>query len=68
MEPRKTESKNLDKDTYDSEVYSYTKAKTYKIKVSKKYLTEGENILIIDDFLANGKAVGGLIDIVNKAK
>lgn len=65
---RKTESKNLDKDTYDSDVYSYTKDKTYKIKVSKRYMTEGENILIIDDFLANGKAVEGLIEIVNKAK
>lgn len=65
---RKTESKNLDKETYESEVYSYTKDKNYKIGVSKKYLREGENILIIDDFLANGKAVEGLIDIVNKAK
>lgn len=65
---RKTESKNLDKDTYESEVYSYTKDRTYKIRVSKQYLVEGENILIIDDFLANGKAVEGLIDIVNKAK
>lgn len=65
---RKTESKNLDKDTYESEVYSYTKDKSYKIRVSKKYLSEGENILIIDDFLANGKAVEGLIDIANKAK
>lgn len=65
---RKTESKNLDKETYESEVYSYTKDKNYKIRVSRKYLREGENILIIDDFLANGKAVEGLIDIVNKAK
>lgn len=65
---RKTESRNLDKETYESEVYSYTKDKTYKIRVSKRYLEEGENILIIDDFLANGKAVEGLIDIVNKAK
>ncbi|MGN9166215.1 xanthine phosphoribosyltransferase [Tissierellaceae bacterium HCP3S3_D8] len=65
---RKTESKNLDKDKYESEVYSYTKGKTYKIMVSKRYLIEGENILIIDDFLANGKAAEGLIDIVNKAR
>lgn len=65
---RKTESKNLDLDKYESEVYSYTKAKTYKIMVSKKYLNEGENILIIDDFLANGKAAEALIDIVDKAR
>lgn len=65
---KKTDSKNLDKDTYESSVYSYTKDKTYTIRVSKKYLSEGENILIIDDFLANGKAAEGLIDIIEKAK
>lgn len=64
---RKTESKNLDKDKYESEVYSYTKEKTYKIMVSKRYISENENILIIDDFLANGKAVEALVDIVDKA-
>lgn len=65
---RKTESKNLDKDKYESEVYSYTKGKTYKIMVSKRYLSKDENILIIDDFLANGKAVEALIDIIHKAE
>jgi xanthine phosphoribosyltransferase len=65
---KKTESKNLDDDTYESSVYSYTKDKTYTIRVSKRYLHEGENILIIDDFLANGKACEGLVDIINKAK
>lgn len=65
---KKTESKNLDKDTYESDVYSYTKGKTYTIRVSKKYLNENENILVLDDFLAKGKAAEGLIDIINKAK
>ncbi len=65
---RKTESKNLDNDKYETEVYSYTKRKTYKIMVSKRYLSKDENILIIDDFLANGKAVEALIDIINKAQ
>lgn len=64
---KKTESKNLDNETYDTEVFSYTKNKSYTVKVSKKYLNSGENILILDDFLANGKAAEGLIDIVNKA-
>ena len=64
---KKTESKNLDEDKYESQVYSYTKGKVYKIMVAKRYLKEDENILIIDDFLAKGKAVAGLIDIVNKA-
>ncbi len=65
---KKTESKNLDKDTYESQVYSYTKNKLYTIRVSKRYLNENENILILDDFLANGKAVEGLLDIATKAK
>lgn len=65
---KKTDSKNLDNETYESEVYSYTKDKTYTIRVSKKYLNEGENILILDDFLAKGKAAEGLIDILNQAK
>lgn len=65
---KKTESKNLDEDTYESEVYSYTRGKYYTIRVSKRYLTEGENILVLDDFLAKGKAAEGLIDILNQAK
>lgn len=65
---KKTESKNLDILTYESTVYSYTKGKPYTIRVSKKYLNEEENILIIDDFLANGKACEGLINIIEDAK
>lgn len=64
---KKNESKNLDKDTYNTEVFSFTKNKNYAVKVSKKYITENENILIVDDFLANGKAALGLIDIVEQA-
>ncbi len=48
---KKTESLNLDKDVYESEVHSFTKKKTYKVRVGKQFLNEGENILIIDDFL-----------------
>lgn len=65
---KKTESKHLDKDTYESDVYSFTKGKNYKVRVSKKYIESGENILILDDFLANGRAVLGLKDIIEKAK
>lgn len=64
---KKNESKNLDKDTYNTEVFSFTKNKNYAVKVSKKYINENENILIVDDFLANGKAALGLIDIVEQA-
>ncbi|NMB08234.1 MAG: xanthine phosphoribosyltransferase [Tissierellia bacterium] len=64
---RKTESKTMDKDLYESTVYSYTKEKNYTIKVSKKFLNEGENVLLIDDFLARGRAIEGLIDILKQA-
>ncbi|SHK40287.1 xanthine phosphoribosyltransferase [Paramaledivibacter caminithermalis] len=65
---KKTESKNLDKETYESEVYSFTKGKNYKIRVSKKYIEKNDNILVLDDFLANGRAVLGLKDIVEQAE
>ena len=64
---KKTESRNLDRDTYEGEVYSFTKEKSYKIRVSKRYLQPQDNILIIDDFLANGQAVLGLKSIIDQA-
>lgn len=64
---KKTESKTLDKEVYEGSVYSYTKAKHYKIRVSKEYISKGDNILIIDDFLANGQAILGLKEIVDAA-
>lgn len=64
---KKSESRNLDEDKYHSEVYSFTKQKTYPIMVSKKYISPDDRILIIDDFLANGKAVLGLADIIKQA-
>jgi len=65
---RKTDSVNLSEDVYSTEIYSYTKKRNYKIKVGKKFLNKDENILIIDDFMANGKAAEGLIDLVEKAE
>lgn len=64
---KKYVSLNLDQEIYSSDVYSYTKQQSYKIMVSKKYLDKDDRILIIDDFLANGKAVEALIDMVNQA-
>lgn len=64
---KKTESKNLDENTYESQVFSFTKDRYYKIRVSKRYLTAEDKVLIIDDFLANGQAVLGLNDIVQQA-
>ncbi|MCG8991634.1 xanthine phosphoribosyltransferase [Laribacter hongkongensis] len=64
---KKTQSLNLDAEAFESEVYSYTKQTSYKVRVSKRYLRPGEQVLIIDDFLANGAAASGLIDIVRQA-
>ena len=64
---KKTESLNLDKDVYVGKVFSYTKNKTYNIMISKKYLTENDKLLIIDDFLAEGNAMKGLIDMAKQS-
>lgn len=64
---KKTDAANQDAEVYESEVYSFTRQKSYKIRVSKKYLSAGDRVLVLDDFLANGKAANGLIDIVEQA-
>lgn len=64
---KKNISKTLGDDVYKSSVYSYTKGVTYDIMVSKNYLNKGDRVLVIDDFLANGKALEGVYDILNQA-
>ncbi len=64
---KKHQSLNLDEEVYQSSVYSFTKQQSYQIKIAKKYLNETDRVLIIDDFLANGKAVEGLEDLVRQA-
>lgn len=64
---KKTASINLDGDMYTSKVESFTKKKVYDIIVSKKFLSSDDHVLIIDDFLANGCAVNGLIDLIDAA-
>jgi xanthine phosphoribosyltransferase len=59
---------NFIEEAYESEVYSYTKKQTYNIKVNKNYIGQKDKVLIIDDFLANGMAALGLIDIIKQAK
>jgi xanthine phosphoribosyltransferase len=65
---KKHEAVNLDEDTYESEVFSFTKNKTYMVRVAKKYIHEDDCILIIDDFLANGNAAVGLVNIVKQGQ
>lgn len=50
-----------------TEVFSFTKNKSYKVCVSKDYLCPGDRVLFIDDFLANGNAAKGMIDLVQQA-
>ena len=64
---KKAKSINLDGESYVAEVESFTHRKKNMVIVSKKYLKEGENVLVIDDFLANGCALQGLISIVESA-
>ena len=64
---KKSKSVNIDADVYSADVDSFTHKCTNRVIVSKKFLSKGERILIIDDFLANGCALEGLISIVESA-
>ena len=64
---KKSESLNVDGEVYRTKVESFTKKRVYDVFVSKKYLGPDDHILIIDDFLANGAALNGLIDLVASA-
>lgn len=64
---KKSKSVNIDGDTYVADVESFTHKCKNKIIVSKKYLQSGDRVLIIDDFLANGCALQGLISITQTA-
>ncbi|MBT1181324.1 xanthine phosphoribosyltransferase [Bifidobacterium sp. CP2] len=64
---KKAQSINLDGDQYTTTVYSFTKQKEFPVIVAKKYLNAGDHVLLIDDFLANGKALRGLIALCEAA-
>lgn len=64
---KKSKSINIDGDMYVAEVMSFTHNCKNQVIVSKKFLSEEDHVLIIDDFLANGCALQGLISIVNEA-
>lgn len=64
---KKGANRNVGDNIYKADVYSFTKGTTTTIGISKDYLNENDHILIIDDFMANGKAVHGLINIINQA-
>ena len=64
---RKHKSLTLNNDMYTADVYSYTKKTTNRISISKKYVDANDKILMIDDFLANGQAVEGMLEIADQA-
>jgi xanthine phosphoribosyltransferase len=64
---KKNKSQIIDDNVYKTEIKSFTRDISNVVSVSKKYLRNGENILIVDDFLAEGNAAMGLIDICEQA-
>ena len=64
---KKAQSINIDGEVYSTKIQSFTHGKVYDVIVSKKYISNEDHILIIDDFLANGCALEGLIDLVQSA-
>ena len=64
---KKHKSSNVDGKVYTAVVHSYTHGTDYTIVVSSDYLGENDRVLLVDDFLANGKALMGLIDLVHQA-
>ncbi len=64
---KKGQNKNVGANTYSTSIFSFTKNKSFEVFVSKDYLGPEDHVLIIDDFLANGEAVRGLINIVEQA-
>ncbi len=64
---KKTKSLNLGDDVYVSRVSSYTQGKEYDVTVSREYLRNTDKVLLIDDFLAIGNAMKGLIEICDQA-
>ena len=64
---KKSQTSNLDPEVYQAPVHSFTHNKDYMVRVSKKYLSAEDRVLLIDDFLANGEALRGLAAIVEQA-
>ena len=64
---KKTQSINIDGEVYSTKIESFTHKRVYDVIVSRKYIQPTDHVLIIDDFLANGCAVRGLIDMIQSA-
>lgn len=64
---KKSQTVNFDGEVYSTKIESFTHKRVYDVIISKKYLSSKDHVLIIDDFLANGCALNGLLDIAQKA-
>jgi len=64
---KKAKSDNIEGGLYQSDIFSYTYKKKVTLLVSKEWLRAGDRVLVVDDFMANGEAMRGLCDIVEKA-
>ena len=64
---KKSKSVNIDGEMLSTQIISYTHKKTYDVILSKRFLTADDHVLIIDDFMANGCAALGLIELIQKA-
>ena len=64
---KKTQTKNIAGDVYTTKVESFTHGRDFDIIVSREFLGKGDKVLLIDDFLANGKALEGLAELVKKS-
>ncbi len=64
---KKQEASNLSDEVYTSNVFSFTKNRNYTVRVDQKYLNQDDCVLILDDFLANGNASLGLVDLVEQS-
>lgn len=64
---KKSQSKNIDGAVYSTQVESFTHGRIYNVILSKQFLGPGDRVLVIDDFLANGAALDGLIDLIHQS-
>ncbi|MCF2554218.1 xanthine phosphoribosyltransferase [Faecalicatena contorta] len=64
---KKTQSINLDGTMLSTQIESFTHKRTYEVIVASRFIKPGENVLVIDDFMANGCAALGLIDLIKSA-
>ena len=64
---KKHQTKNLSDDCYATEIHSFTHGNNYQARIEKSYLNSNDRVLIIDDFLANGQALEGLLNLVAQA-